>query len=70
MREVFTDPVVRCVDCQRLVTREEIKEFGMCLGCGTKRVKNVSVLSADEVSMLIEKGFQEFVDTFDEVAHE
>ncbi len=46
--EVFNDPVVRCTDCQRLASREELRKLGMCPDCGNKRFRNVLVLSKKE----------------------
>jgi len=60
----FNDPVVRCVDCQRVVSRSEIHVFGMCPGCGTKRVKNVLLLTQDEMEVVEEK-FPDFALCFD-----
>jgi Zn finger protein HypA/HybF involved in hydrogenase expression len=54
MKESFTDPVVRCTDCQRLITRAEIRKYGLCPDCGNKRVRNVLVLSGKEVERLKE----------------
>jgi len=68
MEETFTDPIVRCCDCQRLITREEIGKFGMCPGCGTKRVKNVQILTEKEVEALKDMGISEdFFKLFEEV---
>ena len=69
--ETFTDPVVRCCDCQKLITREEIKKFGMCPGCGTKRVKNVTLLTEKEMEELKARGISEdFFKLFEGVASE
>lgn len=45
----FTDPVVRCTECQRLVTRAEIQASGGCPGCGCRRVRNVLTLNDAEM---------------------
>jgi hypothetical protein len=37
----FSDPVVRCDSCQRLVLRNDIGRIGGCSSCGNRRVKNV-----------------------------
>lgn len=64
--KTFTDPVVRCVDCQRIIFRHEIQEFGMCPGCGTKRVKNVLLLTEEEMNELKDKCVSsEFLDEFE-----
>lgn len=46
----FNDPVVRCTECQRMITRQEIQEHGGCPGCGCRRVRNVLVLNDDEMA--------------------
>jgi len=62
----FTDPVVRCCDCQRLVTREEVRKHGMCPGCGNRRMRNVLVLSDKEMADLDRKGVSpEFLALFE-----
>jgi Zn finger protein HypA/HybF involved in hydrogenase expression len=66
MSEEFTDPVVRCADCQALVTREEVRKFGMCPLCGNRRMRNVLVLSEKEMSTLRRKGVgEEFLAEFE-----
>ena len=60
----FNDPVVRCVDCQHLIFRKEIQDVGMCPKCGTKRVKNVLLLTQKEANML-DWFFPDFVLCFD-----
>ena len=52
MSEQFKDPVVRCTDCQRITTREEIRKFKMCPDCGNKRFRNVLVLNKKEMDAL------------------
>lgn len=52
MSEGFNDPVVRCTDCQAIVTRDDIRKFGMCPKCGTRRMRNVVVLNAKEMQDL------------------
>jgi Zn finger protein HypA/HybF involved in hydrogenase expression len=52
MSEEFNDPVVRCTDCQRITTREEIRKFRMCPDCGNKRFRNVLVLNKKEMDSL------------------
>lgn len=64
----FNEPVVRCTDCQRLVFRTEIKEFGCCPDCGCKRFKNVVVMDDKEQQILIDKGHGDFLKLFKEVS--
>lgn len=66
MSEKFDDPVVRCTDCQTLITRDEIRKFGMCPSCGTRRMRNVVVLSAKEMQELRNKDISpEFLAEFE-----
>ena len=46
------DPIVRCTECQRLIFMEEIRDVGMCPGCGCKRVRDVRVLNDQEIAEL------------------
>lgn len=48
----FNDPVVRCDSCQKILLRKDIQKYGMCPGCGNTRVRNVLVLSADDMKQL------------------
>ena len=64
----FTDPVVRCTECQRMITREEIAQSGCCPKCGNRRVRNVLVMSPEEKALCQEKGFNDFLKLFEEVA--
>lgn len=48
--EGFSDPVVRCTECQRLITRAEIQVAGCCPDCGCRRVRNVLTLKDDEMA--------------------
>lgn len=36
----FTDPVVRCDSCQRIIMVAKLKEMGACF-CGSRKVKNL-----------------------------
>lgn len=64
----FNDPVVRCVDCQRLIFRQEIRKFSMCPYCGTRRMKNVLVLNDKEMEELKTRGIDpEFIALFEPV---
>ncbi len=63
----FTDPVVRCTECQRMITREEIHEDGCCPECGNRRMRNVLNMSPEERDKLREMGCHEFLSLFEEV---
>jgi len=67
--EVFTDPVVRCTDCQRIIYRQEVQTFGCCPDCGNKRVRNVLTLKQEEKDSLEAKGLHEFLALFKGVEH-
>lgn len=36
----FSDPVVRCDICQKLIFREQIQKNGGCY-CGSRRIRNI-----------------------------
>ena len=44
----FNDPVLRCVQCDKIVHRAFLSTHGGCCHCGNKRVKNVQGLSPEE----------------------
>lgn len=67
MSDEFTDPVLRCDSCQKLVKRETLHKVGTCPHCGNKRVRNVNVFSEEEHKQLEEWGFQDFVAEFEAV---
>lgn len=48
----FNDPVVRCDSCQKLIFRKDIQKYGLCSGCGNTRVRNVLVLTPDEMCQM------------------
>ena len=43
----FTDPVVRCHECKKLIRMEKLKETGKC-PCGSRRVDKVKGFSLEE----------------------
>jgi uncharacterized protein (DUF983 family) len=64
----FNDPVVRCCDCNQILFREKLRELGMCQKCGNRKVKSISILSADELNMLKNADIdQAFLDCFEGV---
>jgi phage FluMu protein Com len=67
----FDDPVVRCCDCNKLVYKAQIRKFGKCPGCGNRRVRNVQVLSPEEIAGLkFRKVDPRFLKLFEEVDDE
>jgi uncharacterized CHY-type Zn-finger protein len=62
--------VVRCTDCQALITYDEIKQFGCCPECNCKRVRNVLTMKPEEEQKLREKGVSEaFFTLFEATDH-
>lgn len=62
----FSDPVVRCDGCHKLVRIEAIKNVGCCPNCGNKRVRNVLVFNQEELEQLKEwKIDTEFISLFE-----
>lgn len=43
------DYLMRCKNCQRLVTFATIQKLGCCDGCGTKRFIEITILSEKEM---------------------
>lgn len=43
----FSDPVIRCDSCNRLILSEEIKKAGMC-ECSNVKVKNIRTLNEQD----------------------
>jgi DNA-directed RNA polymerase subunit RPC12/RpoP len=67
------DDLLRCKDCQKLVTFETIKKLGMCDGCGNKRFVEIKLLKAEEMEKIRsgEIDFdhrEEFIKAFEGVA--
>lgn len=61
----FTDPVVRCDDCHRMLFVSDLRINGSC-NCGNRRVKNVlSVGFWELVKLKSRKIDKEFVKLFD-----
>lgn len=69
MSDAFTDPVVRCTDCQRIIFRDEVQQFGCCPDCGNRRVRNVLTLNDEERAMLEQKGHHKFLELFEGAAN-
>lgn len=54
----FSEPVLRCDSCNKVVLLVDLKTAGMCPHCGTTRVNNVRTLT-DEDRMTVEKWIAE-----------
>jgi len=66
----FTDPVVRCCECSKIITRQAITAQGGCPYCGNRRVRNVLNLTGEEMTELKGKGIDdEFLGLFEAVAN-
>lgn len=47
------DDLLRCKDCQKLVTFATIQKLGMCDGCGNKRFLEIKLLTEQEMSDVV-----------------
>ncbi len=65
---MFTDPVVRCCECQNIMDRSDVQKYAGCPECGSKRVRNVTTLSEEEIAELREvSAYTEFLELFEGV---
>ena len=48
----FTDLVLRCDSCSRLVLLTQLHELGMCPHCGNRKVRNVLVFNDAEMAWM------------------
>lgn len=48
----FTDPVVRCDSCHKLLDRKALHVMGCCPHCGTRKVRNVLQLTSEEIEIM------------------
>lgn len=62
--EGLTEPVLRCADCARLVEMKTIKTHGMCLRCGSKKMRRLQTMMEDEMEWLQEH-YPEFAEMFE-----
>jgi hypothetical protein len=46
------DCILRCKDCQHLVTYPTITKLGMCHNCGNKRFSQVIILKQEEMDAI------------------
>ena len=69
--EGFTEPVLRCDSCNKIVTKAAITKLGFCNHCANKRFRPVDVISELEL-MQIKKldGAEDFLKLFCEVKNE
>ena len=65
--ESAVDPVLRCDSCQELVKIAVLHKLGVCPKCGNKRMRSLTVLSADEKKKLVSWGFDDLAVQFEPV---
>ena len=54
----FTDPVVRCDSCQKILLVQALRERGGCV-CGSRKVRNVGNFSEEEMQEMKNWGIDE-----------
>ena len=70
-KEGFTDPVLRCDSCNKIVTKNVITKLGLCNHCGNKRFRAVDVISELELIQIKKlDGADDFLELFEEVNDE
>lgn len=52
----FTDPVVRCDSCARIVQTRDLHKHGLCPHCGNRKVRNLLAFNEDERKQMEEWG--------------
>lgn len=62
--EGLTEPVLRCMECARLVEMSSLRKLGMCPRCGSKKVKRLHSMMPDEYEWL-KKNFPGFAEEFE-----
>ena len=50
--KVFSDPVVRCDSCTKLILTEAIHTLGKCPHCGNRRIRNVLLFTEPELAWM------------------
>lgn len=48
----FSDPILRCSGCRKLVHRKYASKFGGCSHCGFRQFTNVQGISGEEMASL------------------
>jgi len=66
----FDDPVMRCDSCNKIVKRRSLHKVGACPHCGNKRIRNLTTFNELERDQMVEWGFQDFVNEYEEVDDE
>jgi uncharacterized CHY-type Zn-finger protein len=50
----FQEPIVKCDSCAKLVRVEDIHKIGMCPYCSNTRVRNVRVMTQQDMDQAME----------------
>ena len=50
----FREPVLRCDQCQALLLLTDLHKRGMCIHCGSTKVRNVRVMNDDDMKQVTE----------------
>ena len=62
----FTEPVLRCDSCNKIVTKNAITKLGLCNHCGNKRFRPVDVISELELIQIKKlDGAEAFLELFE-----
>lgn len=51
----FSDPVVRCDSCSKIIRVETLKKLGMC-ECGNRKIRNLQAFTPEEGKQMEEWG--------------
>lgn len=63
----FSDPVVRCDKCNKLLLLDDVKQTGMCPHCGARRIRNLLAFDGDELAQMKKWAVpEEFIALFQE----
>jgi len=66
----FTDPVVRCDSCNKIIRTETLRKLGMC-ECGNRKIRNLQTYTQDEGKKMAEWGIDpKFLELFQAVGNE
>jgi hypothetical protein len=52
----INDPIMRCIECQSIITAEHIRTEGSCWNCNGKKVRQVNTIKPEEMAELEKKG--------------
>lgn len=69
-RGPFTDPVVRCDSCVKIIRGDSLRSLGACPNCGNKRVRNLTIFNLEEYEQIKAWGYKDFLEEFEVVVDE